>query len=76
MKRLPNVSTVIEHVKTRADACRTEQMQKVAEENRPSFSVALADQLYKLAQQMRNVKTAEVTMDDVHNFVNQLKGRI
>ena len=76
MKRLPNVSTVIEHVKVRADACRAEQMQKVAEENQPSFSVALAGQLYKLAQRIRDLDTDEITMNDVHNFVNQLKGRI
>lgn len=75
MNRLPNVSAVIEQVKARADTCRAETMQKLAAESVPSFSVPLASQMFKLAQQVRTTDLNVVTIDDVQDFARQLMVR-
>jgi len=75
MKRLPDVRAVIEQVKARADICRAETMQKLAAESMPSFSVPLASQMFKLAQQVRAADLNAVTMNDVQDFTRQLMVR-
>ena len=75
MKRLPNVTAVIEQVKAKAETCRAEMLQKQAAESMPSFSVPLAAQMYKLAREIRSTDLNTVTMDDVREFANQLMVR-
>jgi len=72
MRRLPNVNEVVAQVLKQADDIRQQETEKTAESLLPSFTIPVAEGMYKLATVLRSIDPEKVTLEDVNSFANRL----
>lgn len=70
MSRLPNVNKLVAQITAKAEAVKTEKL--AAEQTAPTYTVPVAEGIYKLAQQLRERGGVAVSYVDVREFAHQL----